>query len=307
MADLDADDEAALTLKAMLAPEGTGTLVFPGQIRYILEDLPSSEEVTDGEWVMFEQESVAHAHRLYHDVGATVALTFTGRCSQPTLDREGGGIRMEDANSRAVRLAFRSACPFVLGTLGPSCLDDAESEDDAVRAYEDQARCLAGKGVHGFLLDGMPDMRHLAAAAKGAGYAAVARSLGAYRPMIGSVVVDGAHCLADGTSVFDAVAKAPSLGLACLGIEGLDCVSACALSGRLSAAARDAGITLLVRIAAETGRAGRTDRSRLDDMEAVETTVRDLAHAGIRFVGAGMASGPEMVGVMADVFDQLGC
>ncbi|MGN0072119.1 MAG: homocysteine S-methyltransferase family protein [Atopobiaceae bacterium] len=305
MAELDADDEAAQSLSELLAPDGKGTLVFPGDIRYILSEFPSGDEVTDGEWIMFEQETVAHAHRLYHDVGADVAVTFTERCSAPTLAAEDTGIRMEDVCSRAVRLAFRSASPFVVGALGPSCLDDAKSEDEAVRAYEDEARCLISKGVHGILLSSMPDLAHLRAAAKGAGYAAIARELGAYRPVIGSVTLDSGHNLADGTSVFDAIAEAGKLGLATLGVEGLDAVGACALSDRLTEAAAEAGVSLLVRISDTTDRAARTDRSRLDNMHAVATAVADLARAGIRLVGPGKGAGPEMAGVMADTYDQL--
>ena len=305
MAELDADDEAAQSLSELLAPDGKGTLVFPGDIRYILSEFPSGEEVTDAEWLLFEQETVAHAHRIYHDVGADVAVTFTERCSAPTLAKEGTGIRMEDACSRGVRLAFRSASPFVVGALGPSCLDDASSEDEAVRAYEDEARRLISKGVHGLLLASMPDLAHLRAAAKGAGYAAIARELGAYRPIIGSVVLDSGHNLADGASVFDAVAEAGKLGLATLGVEGLDAVSACALSDRLSEAAAEAGVSLLVRIADTTERGARTDRSRLDSMHAVATAIADLVRAGIRLVGPGKGAGPEMAGVMADTFDQL--
>ena len=55
MAELDADDEAAQSLSELLAPDGKGTLVFPGDIRYILSEFPSGEEVTDAEWLMFEQ------------------------------------------------------------------------------------------------------------------------------------------------------------------------------------------------------------------------------------------------------------
>lgn len=305
MAELDADDEAALSLTALLQPQGKGALVFPGDIHYILQGLPSVDEVSDGEWLMFEQETIAHAHRLYHDVGADVALTFTARCSGPTLEKEDGGIRMEDANARAVRLAFRSASPFVVGVLGPSCLDDAEDDEAAEHAYEEQARCLVSKGVHGLLLDAIPDIHHLEVAARGARYAAMSRALGAYRPLIGSVMLDGSHSLQDGTSIFDAIAMAPGLGIACLGMEGLDSVSACALSGRIAEAAHAAGITVLVRIAAKTERGDRTDLSRLDEMKAIETATADLAKAGIRLVGPGQGAGPEAVGVMADVFDRL--
>lgn len=305
MAELDADDEAAQSLSELLSPEGTGTLVFPGDIRYILEEFPSGDEVADGEWIMFEQETVAHAHRLYHDVGADVAVTFTERCSAPTLAKEDTGIRMEDVCSRAVRLAFRSASPFVVGALGPSCLDDAATEDEAIRAYEDEARCLISKGVHGLLLASIPDLAHLRVAAKGAGYAAIARELGAWRPIIGSVMLDSGHNLQDGTSVFDAIAEAGKLGLKTLGVEGLDSVGACALSERMCEAAAGAGISLLVRISDTTERAARTDLSRLDNMHAVATAVADLARVGVRLVGPGHGAGPEMAGVMADTFDQL--
>lgn len=305
MPELDADDKVALSLTEVLQPTSTEHLVFAGSVADMLKKYPLADTIRDAEWVMFEGEMVAHVSRIYHDIGADVALTYTQNCSAPTLAKQQCGIRMEDANSHAVRLAFKSASPFVVGTLGPSCLNDSSSDEEAEEAYEKQARTLVSKHAHGVFLDGMPDMYHLTVAARGAYYGAHARELGAYRPMIGSVVLGPDGNLADGTTPYEVIEQAHDLHLDCVSIEGLDCVGAEARSSRLADAASNAGISILVRIKADTRAEERTEQAQMDDMQAVQIATRDLAQSGIRFVGPGFGAGPEMAGVMADTFDQL--
>jgi methionine synthase I (cobalamin-dependent) len=124
-------------------------------------------------WVLEKPDSVRALHRSYVEAGSVVISTDTFGGTRIKLAKNGLGDQVDEINRKAAQLAREviGNTGFVLGDIGPTgaLLEPLGelSEEDAVKAFAEQAAALAAGGVDGFIIETMSDLNEAIAAVKG--------------------------------------------------------------------------------------------------------------------------------------------
>lgn len=124
-------------------------------------------------WVLDNPDGVRALHRSYVTAGSDVILTDTFGGTRIKLEKNGMGHKVVEINRKAAQLAREVIGDkgFVLGDIGPTgaLLEPLGelSEEDAVKAFAEQAGALAAGGVDGILIETMSDLNEAIAAVKG--------------------------------------------------------------------------------------------------------------------------------------------
>jgi 5-methyltetrahydrofolate--homocysteine methyltransferase len=125
-------------------------------------------------WVLENPDGVRALHRSYFAAGSDVVLTDTFGGSRLKLEKNGLGDKVDEINCTAAQLARAEAGEqrLVLGDMGPTGLLMEPlgplSEEEAVKAFAEQAAALAKGGVDGIVIETMSDLNEAIAAVKGA-------------------------------------------------------------------------------------------------------------------------------------------
>jgi 5-methyltetrahydrofolate--homocysteine methyltransferase len=126
-------------------------------------------------WVMDNPEGVLQLHRDFLQAGSDILLTDTFGSSRIHLGHAGLVDRFEETNRRAVALArevVQGTAALVAGSMGPlgEMLEPYGllAEEEAVRAYAEQAGLLAEGGVDLLVIETQFDMNEAKAAIRGA-------------------------------------------------------------------------------------------------------------------------------------------
>ena len=125
-------------------------------------------------WVLENPEGVRNLHRSYVKAGSEVILTDTFGGTRVKLDKNGMGEKVVEINRKAAQLAREAIGEngIVLGDMGPTgaLLEPlgSLSQENAVKAFAEQAGALAEGGVDGILIETMSDLNEAIAAVKGA-------------------------------------------------------------------------------------------------------------------------------------------
>jgi len=152
----------------VIADGAMGTLL---QDEVARQGVPARWSAT--ELVLHVPDAVLRIHRAYVDAGAEILLTNTFSASRPQLLRRSAAHRLRSIHEAAAHLAREAAGErVVLGDLGPLGAFfppmGTLREDDARRAYAEQADSLAATGaVDGFLIETQYDLREVVAAIAG--------------------------------------------------------------------------------------------------------------------------------------------
>jgi methionine synthase I (cobalamin-dependent) len=124
-------------------------------------------------WVLENPDGIRALHRSYVAAGSDIILTDTFGGTRIKLAKNGMGDKVVEINRQAAQLAREviSEQGFVLGDIGPTgaLLEPYGelSEEDAVKAFAEQAGALAAGGVDGILIETMSDLNEAIAAVKG--------------------------------------------------------------------------------------------------------------------------------------------
>jgi 5-methyltetrahydrofolate--homocysteine methyltransferase len=124
-------------------------------------------------WVLENPDGVRALHRSYVTAGSDVILTDTFGGTRIKLEKNGMGDKVVEINRKGAQLAREVIGDkgFVLGDIGPTgaLLEPLGelSEEDAVKAFAEQAGALAAGGVDGILIETMSDLNEAIAAVKG--------------------------------------------------------------------------------------------------------------------------------------------
>lgn len=291
---VDAGAQAARDLGVILAPSATVPLVFSGPVSAVLAQQPFSEGIPDVVWNVDEPETVSHAHALFRDAGADVAITNTLQATTPSLEALGVNLTPRTVASTACRCAFSCGPRFVVGAIGPCGLPTGAGVADADEAtllrsrsrgaYTELARALVEGGVHAVLVCGMRDVSDAENAIAGVLRVCV-------RPVIASVSVDGTGRLPDsGASLEEAFASLSRAGADAVGIDGIDVDAVVPLADRIARAAAAVDRRVVVRPSA----------TKPLDVEGFGRAADAFSVAGIGLVGGGRGATPPATGVMAD-------
>ena len=125
-------------------------------------------------WVLENPEGVRNLHRSYVNAGSDVILTDTFGGTRVKLDKNGMGEKVLEINRKAAQLAREviGEKGIVLGDMGPTgaLLEPLGplSQEDAVKAFAEQAGALAAGGADGILIETMSDLNEAIAAVQGA-------------------------------------------------------------------------------------------------------------------------------------------
>jgi S-methylmethionine-dependent homocysteine/selenocysteine methylase len=276
--EVDAATLAAAELSSALAASGSEPLVFGGPIDSMLARQPLADGIPAPLWDVEEPETARHLHRLFHDVGAEVAVANTAEATAPVLEATGVGLPVDVVVAAALRAAYSCAPRFVVGEVGPC----GASGEAAVRAYAQLAASLAAHEAHGILVSRMPSLPE-ALLALGAVRAA-APSL----PAIASVRLDASGSVsATGEPVEQAFSALAAAGATALGADGLDARAMAALAPRILAAAHDVGLEALLR----PGSSAPVDFG---------CAAADFVGAGARLLGCSSEATPSLAALLAD-------
>jgi methionine synthase I (cobalamin-dependent) len=124
-------------------------------------------------WVLENPDGIRALHRSYVTAGSDIILTDTFGGTRVKLAKNGLGDKVVEINRKAAELAREVIGDkgFVLGDIGPTgaLLEPLGelSEEDAVKAFAEQAGALAAGGVDGILIETMSDLNEAFAAVKG--------------------------------------------------------------------------------------------------------------------------------------------
>ncbi len=124
-------------------------------------------------WVLENPDGVRALHRSYVKAGSDVILTDTFGGTRIKLAKNGLGDKVHEINRKAAQLAREviGEKGIVLGDIGPTgaLLEPYGelSQEDAVKAFTEQAAALAEGGVDGILIETMSDLNEAIAAVKG--------------------------------------------------------------------------------------------------------------------------------------------
>ena len=156
----------ALSQKKYLVVDGaTGT-------NLIQRGLPHGTSAED--WVLNNPDAISRLHKDFLEAGSDIILTCTFGASRLRLEASGLADRFEQVNQTAARLARAAADEYgalVAASLGPlgqmmkpmGLLE----EDDAQRAYQEQAEILSESGVDLLLVETQFDLAEAGAAVRG--------------------------------------------------------------------------------------------------------------------------------------------
>jgi methionine synthase I (cobalamin-dependent) len=124
-------------------------------------------------WVLENPDGIRALHSSYVNAGSDIILTDTFGGTRVKLAKNGLGDKVVEINRKAAELAREviGKKGFVLGDIGPTGallepLGDL-SEENAVKAFAEQAGGLAAGGVDGILIETMSDLNEAIAAVKG--------------------------------------------------------------------------------------------------------------------------------------------
>ncbi len=127
-------------------------------------------------WNVEQPDNVRRVHRGYIEAGAQIVLTNSFGGNRYRLDMHGLGDRAAELNEAAARLARAEADAadhgvVVAGSIGPTgqMLQPLGllSFDDALAAFEEQARALVAGGVDVLWIETMADLEEVRAAVEG--------------------------------------------------------------------------------------------------------------------------------------------
>ncbi|HEX9017871.1 MAG TPA: homocysteine S-methyltransferase family protein [Anaerolineaceae bacterium] len=152
--------------KTLVLDGATGTNL---QRRGLPAGLPSDV------WVIDNPQAVLQLYTDFVDAGSDIILTNTFGSSRLHLGHAGLADRFEQTNRRAVELAQQATAakgPLVGGSMGPlgEMLQPfgTLAEDEAVKAYAEQARVLSAAGVDLLVIETQFDLNEARAAIRGA-------------------------------------------------------------------------------------------------------------------------------------------
>lgn len=256
-------------------------------------------------WNADRPDEVRKIHVAYAAAGAQIILTNSFGGSRVRLALHQLGSRATELNTAAARLARAAAdaAPkpvLVGGSIGPTgVMMEPMGEltwDEAVSAFEEQARALAAGGVDLFWIETMADLEEVRAAMTGC------RNSGFDLPMVATMTFDSKGRTMMGVRPEQAAAAFREMGLAAFGancgngpaeIEGVIEKMKQAYPDAVLVAKSNAGLPRMVE-----GRA--VYDAGPDEMAQYALTVRGL---GARIVGACCGSTPEHIHAIAAVLE----
>lgn len=150
-----------------------GVIVADGAAGTLLQSYGLPVGAPPDLWNLERPEAVREMHRAYVDAGAQIVLTNTFGSSRPRLTRAGLGDKVREMNLAAARLAKEEADgkALVFGDIGPSGEMLAPlgrmTEEEARRAFAEQAAVLVEGGVDAILIETMSALEEASAAVEG--------------------------------------------------------------------------------------------------------------------------------------------
>jgi methionine synthase I (cobalamin-dependent) len=125
-------------------------------------------------WVLENPEGIRNLHRSYVNAGSDIILTDTFGGTRVKLEKNGLGDKVAEINRTAAQLAREviGKNGIVLGDIGPTgaLLEPLGplSQEEAVKAFAEQAGALAEGGADGIVIETMSDLNEAIAAVQGA-------------------------------------------------------------------------------------------------------------------------------------------
>ncbi|MBQ9058969.1 MAG: homocysteine S-methyltransferase family protein [Atopobiaceae bacterium] len=267
---IDANTWQAQQLREFLQPTGSKMLVVEPPIHDVLSQQPVSHDIADELWSIDEDETVRHAHLMFHDAGADVALTNTRHATRPHLEHVSDALSPARFARSAVQQAFSAGPQYVFGAVGPTGLDVALKRAAAQSAYEELFGALLAEGVHGIYLENMQSTVELSCALEAA-YRRENRSL------VVGLKLDEQGRLSDGLSVLDALELAAEHGANCLNVGAMHAEQALGLVESVSKVAQARGMSLALSLDVD-------DTVEPAGHEQLEQVVANLAARGVTLI-----------------------
>ncbi|MBM4407236.1 MAG: methionine synthase [Chloroflexi bacterium] len=283
----------------ILADGAMGTMLFASGLQF--GDPP---EV----WNLTQPDVIRRIHRGYLEAGARILLTNTFGGNRHRLSLTGHENRVAEFNRTAAILLraevdAHGGDALVAGDIGPSGLIMAPlgtlERDDAVSAFEEQARELIAGGVDLIWIETMSDLAEITAAVE------AVRRASADIPIIATMTFD--------TRGHTMMGVKPEAAVAALAAVGVDAMGGNCGNGpdeivpvieRMHAAAP--GVTLVAKSNVGMPQLVDTRAVYLADAATMAGWASRMQAAGARIVGACCGSTPEHLAAMAGVLGVAG-
>jgi 5-methyltetrahydrofolate--homocysteine methyltransferase len=164
------------TLQELLASANSSPVIADGGMGTMLFSIGLANGESPELWNVTNPDKIASIHRGYIEAGAQIILTNTFGCNRFRLELHKLQDRAAELNKAAAQIAVAEAeaadhSVVVAGDIGPSGgilkpLGEMEYEE-AIAAFEEQARALVEGGVDVLWIETMSDLKEVQAAAEG--------------------------------------------------------------------------------------------------------------------------------------------